>query len=510
MTVLTLPMLQKSETEQELDYESNLPEPSKKRSVFFIVLLCIIFFFSGCLITRAIFRGSLPDDPKAYDPITLEPRQPQGFFSRIKNLVSPPKQVLAGQKDERINILLLGQGGPGHDGPYLTDTILLTSLDTKNKKVAFTSIPRDLFVNIPDLGYRKINSANSIGETKQAGLGPAYATNVVQKTFDIEIPYYILVDFKAFEEIIDVVGGVDIQVDKSFTDAEYPIPGKEDALPVSARYKILNFTAGPKHMDGQTALEFIRSRHGNNGEGSDFARSKRQQKVILALKQKVLSAGTLLNPIKINEILNSLESHITTNLQFADIIAFLKLSREFDTQNIISLTLDNSPTGFLKDGYSSDGAYILQPKTGNFNDISLAIKNIFTAPPPTSLSESLPVASGGTPTSPTPAIDHVAVKTNPTAQPMKVEIKNGTWTEGLASRVKNHLEEKNILISTVGNTTQRPKAKSGLYILTKTPLNDTVELLKSELHIPVVTAPSGETPASNTDILVVLGEDYKE
>lgn len=510
MTVLILPMIHPSETEQDFPrHSSPPPEPPKKRSVFFIILLCIIFFFSGCFITRAIFNGGSSDDPTAYDPITLEPRQPQGFFSRIKSLVAPPKQVLTGQKNDRINIVLLGQGGPGHDGPYLTDTILLTSLDTKNKKVAFTSIPRDLYVNIPDVGYRKINNANSIGETKQAGLGPAFATNVIQKTFDIEIPYYILVDFKAFEEIIDVVGGVDIQVEKSFTDAEYPIPGKEDALPVSARYKILKFNAGMQHMDGQTALEFIRSRHGNNGEGSDFARSKRQQKVIVALKQKVLSAGTLLNPIRINEIINSLESHITTNLQFADIIAFLKLSREFDTQNIISLTLDDSPNGFLKSGYTSDGAFILQPKTGNFDNISLAIKNIFTAPPPTTLSESVP-SETATPSSSAPPIDHVNVKTNPTSAPMKVEIKNGTWTEGLASRVKSHLEEKNVLITTVGNTTQRPKAKSGIYILTKTPINGTVETLKSELHIPVVTAPSGETPASNTDILVVLGEDYKE
>jgi len=494
--------------------EKHTTEHHKKRSVFFIVLLCILFFFSGCLITRAIFADRLPEDPTAYDPLTLEPKKPQGFFKRIKNLVIPPREALAGEQNDRINILLLGQGGPGHDGPYLTDTIMLASLNTKTKQVAFTSIPRDLLVNIPGTGYRKVNNANSIGETKQKGLGPAFATNVLQKTFDIEIPYYVLVDFKAFEEIIDSIGGVDITVDRAFTDAEYPINGKENALPVSSRYKVLKFTPGPQHMDGQTALEFIRSRHGNNGEGSDFARSKRQQKVMVALKEKILSAGTLLNPIKMNEILNSLENHITTNLQFSDMVAFLKLSREFDTQNLLSLTLDNSPNGFLKEGYGPDGAYILQPKAGTFDSINKAIENIFVASSSTvSLSSGFSGNFGATvpPASQNTGSETVTpslVKVKP--RTMNIEIKNGTWKEGLASRVKNDLEALNLYVFTIGNTTQRPKAKGGIYVLTQDPSPDTLEILKSTLHLPVVTIPSGEKSATSTDILVVLGDDYKE
>ncbi len=507
-------MLHEPENPNNLEEEqySEPSQPTKKRSVFFILLICLLFFFGGALLTRAIFNDQTGDDVNAYDPITLQPKKPQGFFHKIKNLVSPPKQVLGGENEDRINVLLLGQGGPGHDGPYLTDTIILASIDTKTKKVAFISIPRDLMVQIPGLGYRKINNANSVGEVKQRGLGPALATNVIQQTFDINIPYYILVDFTAAEALVDAVGGVDITVEKAFTDYQYPIPGKEDVLPESNRYKVLSFKTGLQHMDGTKALEFTRSRHGNNGEGSDYARSKRQQKVILAMKQKVLSAGTLFNPLRINEILNSLQTHITTNLQFSDIIAFMKLGRELDTENIISLTLDDSPTGFLKQGYSADGAFILEPKTGNFNQIQTAIDNVFTATT-TPLAMKNQVAPTTLP-KPEEIQDHtqktLATSTPVLPQFMKIEVKNGTWREGLAARVKSQLEERNLTVTSLGNTVQRPRSKSGIYILTNTPLSDTVQVLKTELHLPVISGPSGENTASSTDILVILGEDFKQ
>ncbi len=491
------------------EFEPQQTEPHKKRSVFFIVLLCLIFFFGGCMLTRALFAPSLPEDPTAYDPITLEPKKPKGIFNRLRNLVLPPEQALEKQKDERVNILILGQGGPGHEGPYLTDTIILASINTQTKQVGFVSLPRDLIVNIPDLGQRKINSANSIGETKQKGFGAAFATNVIQKTLDIEIPYYVLVDFKAFKEVIDSIGGIDIHVDKAFTDDQYPVPGKEDALPVSSRYKVLSFSAGKQHMSGQTALEFIRSRHGNNGEGSDFARSKRQQKVMVATKEKILSAGTLLNPIRLNEIYNSLQNNISTNLEFSEMISFLKLSREFDTQNVFTLTLDTSPNGFLKEGYGQGGAYILQPKTGNFDAIRAAIQNIFQQNLPQN-TQPLP-GSNSLPSSQKPQPStNTSSNNKPTTRTMNIEIKNGTWTEGLALRVKNELMEKNIVVNSIANTQQRPRPKSGIYVLTQTPSLDTVQLLQSTLQIPVQSSPSGETPATGTDILVILGEDYKE
>ena len=118
------------------------------------------------------------------------------------------------------------------------------------------------------------------------------------------------------------MGGIKVDVERSFTDPLYPAPNNE--------YQTLTFDAGVQTMNGATALTFARSRHGNNGEGSDFARARRQQKIMLALKQKLLSFGTLANPVRINNVIDSLERHMTTNLEFSEIVSFMKLARELE------------------------------------------------------------------------------------------------------------------------------------------------------------------------------------
>ena len=132
----------------------------------------------------------------------------------------------------------------------------------------------------------------------------------------LDLHYYLRMDFKAFEEIINEVGGITINVDNNFIDQLYPAANNE--------YQTIQFNKGIQTMDGKTALIFARSRHGNNGEGSDFARSKRQQKIILALKEKILSFSTLTNPIKINNIRKTLEKNIRTDIEFSDIMSLLK------------------------------------------------------------------------------------------------------------------------------------------------------------------------------------------
>ena len=130
-------------------------------------------------------------------------------------------------------------------------------------------------------------------------------------------------------------------------------------------------------MNGSTALKFARSRHGNNGEGSDFARAKRQQKILLALKEKLLSFGTLANPVRIKRVMDALERHVTTNMDFPEILSFVKLAREFNTNDIVSLVIDNSEHGFLRETISTEGVYLLEPKSGSFKEIHDAITHIF-------------------------------------------------------------------------------------------------------------------------------------
>jgi len=294
------------------------------------------------------------------------------FFQQLTHIVTSGGDKLQGETDDRVNILLLGYGGPGHDGPYLTDTMMVASVQPSTKKVSLISIPRDLVVNIPGYDYRKINSVLSFGrDQKYPGGGEAFAVSTVRDLLNIPIQYYARVDFDGFTDVIDQVDGVTINVERAFSDFQYP----DNAY----GYDPISFKAGEQAMSGETALKFSRSRHGNNGEGGDFARAARQQKVIVALKEKLLSFGTLTNPKKISDVLGSLGSHSQTNMEVWEMIRLAKIAGSVQGDEIINKVIDDSSTGFLRAGTGSGGAFILVPRTGlgNYHDIQFLAKNIF-------------------------------------------------------------------------------------------------------------------------------------
>ena len=476
--------------------EASKDAPQKKsyRTLFFVGFL--VFLCLGAVVTRAFINKNLPNNKTELQ--LLQAKKPNGILGKLKEFIFHKNTELAGINEDRINILILGQGGPGHDGPYLTDTIIIASIKPSSNQVAMVSIPRDLVVNIPGYGFRKINNANAFAEAKNPGSGPEATRQVVQNTFDIPIHYYVRLDFAAFEELIDKVGGIIVNVDQSFTDFEYPIEGREDAIPISSRYKILKFKSGIQRMDGQTALEYARSRHGNNNEGSDYARSRRQQKVLIALKEKLLSFQILTNPGTITDILTMLDSHVLTNLSIADMITFGGMAANLNTKEIINLTLDDGPTGHLHSGYDAIGAFVLTAKTGNFKEISSLMKNIFAT------SSTSTVSVPKVTTINTPAQSTIDTQSNAV-----IEIHNGTWAAGLAAQVKTRLHQKQFSVQTIGNSTNRPQAKSALYIVGDKANLEVVKQLHEELNIPVQkTLPTGEFYANTTDILLILGEDF--
>ncbi|EKE06512.1 MAG: putative transcription regulator [uncultured bacterium] len=470
------------------DFEKKPKRSPKKWLILLLIPLFLALTVYGYSYSK---KMSNTQNPLDYNENTLEPKKPEGILQKIAYLLFKPETKLEGAKDDRINILLLGMGGPGHDGPYLTDTIMIVSIKPSTNDVAFISIPRDLGITIGNYGFRKINSANAYGEMAQANWGGAYATQIISKEFGIEIPYYIRIDFKAFESIINEVGGVKVNVETSFTDYMYP---------GIYTYKTISFKKGEQTMDGETALEFSRSRHGNNGEGSDFARASRQQKIIQALKDKILSFNTLTNPVKIKNIMETLESHMTTNMQFDEILSFIRMAKEIQGENIKKLVLDNSVEGYLTNFVDSNGAFMLRPKTGNFNDINNTIKNIFTDETITQTETQV--------TNPE--------QENPNFDWASVEIQNGTWQAGLAARLKQRLLDEKFYVEDVGNIPVEFKPFSESVIYSFAPKNKDVspvlQALAKELNMKIETnIPQGINPvASSTDIMVVLGDDFVE
>lgn len=275
------------------------------------------------------------------------------FFKKVQGLVLNNSGKLIGEDQSQVNVLLLGYRGSGQDGPFLTDTMILASINPETNKVLLTSIPRDFLWRDDSNSPKKINSAfayglNGRGDFANAGED---VRDAVEKLTGLDVPYFFSVDFQGFKKAIDAVGGVDVIVERSFTDSEYPDEGV-GYLPTQT------FTAGTEHMDGARALVFARSRHGTNGEGSDFARSKRQAVVIGALKDKVRSLNLLSNTSTLDKLLDIVSDHLHTNMEPGEILRLEKLihdgevkifSKSFDTDSelICDKRLDNQDRTYV-------------------------------------------------------------------------------------------------------------------------------------------------------------------
>ena len=499
------------------------------------------------------------------------------LFSTLKSFVSSDEQTLNGEEQDRVNILLMGIGGEGHDGPQLTDTIILTSYRPSDGAIAMMSLPRDMTVPIPGYGYRKVNHANAYGEMNEPGAGPTLATQVIGDVLDEEIQYYLRVDFDGFAEFIDAIGGVDVYVDQSFSDPEYPTPGKEYAtcgfreIPASApeqtsasatesqaiepsvttqpdvqpateatviaepsvqttteqteitvqqpapatqvvadyscRYETLTFQEGWTHLDGTTALKFARSRHGNNGEGSDFARSKRQQKIILAAKDKIFSASTLLNPSRIGKMMDTLKSNIATNLDVGEIMRLAKSLKDVGSGDITHHVIDASASSPLYPT-TLNGAYVLLPKNDDWSPLQHITEEIFT--PEEQLTPSFAQA--------------------PEEKPkfVRVEIQNGTNITGLAFKTSQLLDGQGFEVVNVGNATSRGYEHTVIYDLTNGQRTQELKALRDYLQADVTLSTTGWmisgdivpkelafssndyedlATQSNVDFLIILGEN---
>lgn len=315
------------------------------------------------------------------------------------------KQIELKRSNGNINVLLLGIGGGNHDGPNLSDTIIFASIDQVKNKVTLVSLPRDLWVqNITDNHGGRINEAYADGENIKKGGGLMLAEAVVSKIVGQQIDYGIRVDFAGFVKAVDMVGGLDIMIDNTFDDYIYPIEGKEAdscgksdsdiqsfiqtasasaeqnlAVFFPCRYQHVHFDKGLNHMNGTEALEFVRSRHALGSEGSDFARSARQQKVIKAFKDKVLSLGILINPAKVMGLYDILQSSIDTDIKQSEFDDFIRLADKMKGAVITNTVLDygDPQTGrsglLMNPAPSADYGYawMLIPRTGmdNFSEI---------------------------------------------------------------------------------------------------------------------------------------------
>jgi len=268
----------------------------------------------------------------------------------------------------KFNLLILGMGGAGHEALDLTDTIMVLMAEQKNKKILLVSLPRDIWI---DPLKTKINTLYHYGGFK-------LVEKEVGEILGQPIDKSLLIDFKVFEEAIDSLGGIEVKVDRAFDDYYYPILGKENDdcggdPKLSCRYEHLHFDEGWQRMSGERALKFVRSRHAEGEEGSDFARNRRQQKVIFAFKNKIFSPEILGNPKKLWHLWQTVGERIKTDIEQKDYLFLLKFFlSSWPNVRYESLLLDGGQEGksFLYHPQSHpSGQWVLLPVGGSWGEI---------------------------------------------------------------------------------------------------------------------------------------------
>ena len=224
-----------------------------------------------------------------------------------------------------VNILLLWIGGKNHDGWYLTDTIMIASFNPKLKTLTFLSIPRDLYVKYDKYRWGRINYifAEEYLKTRSFDKAAAKLEKKIREITGIRINYYFVVDFSGFEEFIDSIGWITVNVPYTLIDHRYPGPNRT--------YVTFKITKWIHHLDGATALKYARSRHST----SDFSRSARQEQIIKAIIKKLLSSGVLLSPTKIKNLYLQFQETIKTDMDFETMLSFLPYAKDLKIHSYV-------------------------------------------------------------------------------------------------------------------------------------------------------------------------------
>ncbi len=267
-------------------------------------------------------------------------------------------------KNERINAVFLGIPGKGHIAPDLTDTLMIMSIDPQTKTGFLISIPRDFLVKIPETNY--YTKINSLYQRK----GIQGIKTVLGEITGLKFDYDLVIDLNGVKQIVDRLGGIDIFVEQKIYDPVFP--GENNS------YELFTLQSGWQHLDGETALKYIRTRH---DPGGDFARMQRQQQVLTALKEKLFSLHPIWDLAAILNLWHTMNDYFqATNISLKDLRTFWKITKDINFENLEFKVL-NPSTGLIVSDHTTLGgqtAYVLRPKSGinNYQEIKGFIKSL--------------------------------------------------------------------------------------------------------------------------------------
>jgi LCP family protein required for cell wall assembly len=385
-----------------------------------------------------------------------------------------PETLSPWSGNERINILLLGiDERQDQDGPWRTDTMIVLTLDPAAMTAGMISIPRDLWVEIPGYGNDRINKAFFLGDAdRYPGGGPALAMRTVQHNLGIPIHHYVTINFGAFVTLIDQIGCIEVDVPEAINDPDYPAAA-------GFGYDPFYIDAGHHTLCGEDALRYARTRA---TFGGDFDRAARQQQVIYAIRDRVLSSGQLPQLIgQAPELWNTLQDGVSTSLSLQQVIQLALLAQDIPDSNICSAVIDGQYVDMVT---LSDGSQVLVPDHDSIRELVL---EIFSGTGSCNIAQRS-LADG-------------ALSENAT-----VSVVNGTLTEGLATTTGDYLAASGINVVNVGNADRFDYEHTAIYDYTGQ--TNTASYLAMLLSVPETAIVRTENPAGLYDIQVVLGNDY--
>lgn len=334
---------------------------------------------AGFVLLVLIFRAFLPF-------LISGGRIIKGTISGGISLISQSAEDLQGENG-RVNLLILGISGEERAGDDLTDTIIFVSVSPQAGNTLLLSLPRDIWLASM---RAKLNTAYHYGNQKKSGGGLVLAKAAVAEILDQPVDYGLVINFGGFEQIVDILGGVMVDVENSFDDYRYPIPGKENDEcggdpEYRCRYEYLHFDAGEQLMDGERALKYVRSRYAEGEEGTDYARSRRQQRLMAAIKNKFLSFKVLANPFKAVQLIKALQQNFESDIPQKDLGGMAKLLLKMRSGDLRAEVLNGgaeSEEGYLinppPDPEKYDTHWVLIPRTGNWQEIQEYIKDLLS------------------------------------------------------------------------------------------------------------------------------------
>lgn len=375
---------------------------------------------------------------------------------------------------DRVTILVLGiDQRCDEEGPTRTDTMMLLTMDPVGLSAAALSLPRDLWVEIPSFGVDRINQAHFLGEIYDyPGGGPALAVETVESTLGVDIDYFATVNFDAFVELVDEIGGIEVEVVEEIDDDSYP-----DRC---YGYDPFYIDAGVHQLDGQSALKYARTRA---TFGGDVDRATRQQLVVMAVRDKILRIDMIPQLLtRAPELWRIFQDNVATDLSLNEIIELALLAQDIPGENIRTEVLDYD---YVYNEVTPDGQAVLVPVRDN---IRLLRDQLF-APPAI----------------PTPVIENLPQLT--AQEGARVAIYNGTPFFGLAGSTQSYLAEFNINIVEIGNADS--STYNSTQIIDYGSYPSTALYLTQIMDIPPLNISNSSQPIGDFDVLVILGNDWQ-